>query len=216
MKAVIWDMDGVLIDSETRYKISDAKMFKELGIDEFTEADSKYLLGVTPRSGARNILDHHPEVEKSWDELTEIYAQSLYDAIALDPTLTLVDGLDEWLPTLKKDGYKLAIASSSTRKMVMHIVERFGLDKIMDAVICGDMITKSKPDPEIFLLAAEKMGVEPENCTVVEDSAAGITAAGRAGMRCIAFNGANIHHFDQSKADVIIETFNMDDYKKLF
>ena len=99
--------------------------------------------------------------------------------------------------------------------MVDHVVFRFGLDKIMDYVINGDMVTNGKPDPEIFLKAAAALGVAPERCAVVEDSVAGIEAAHRAGMFCLAYAGANVHGVDQSAADAIIDIYNKETLRHL-
>lgn len=214
-KAVIFDMDGVLVDSEPLYYKADQKMFANLGVP-FTQEDVQGLAGVNSRSGAIGILKRHPELTCTVDELDEIYRASLLNALKTSSELCLIPGVFEWIKQLHEDGYRIAVASSSTAPMVAYVMERFGLDRIMDAVINGEMVRVAKPDPEIFLLAAKKIGVLPQYCTVIEDSTFGIRAAKAAGMRCLAYTGTNIHHLNNSEADDRFETYCMENYKKYF
>ena len=209
--AVIFDMDGVLIDSESRYVHADVRMYRELGL-ELTHEDSEGLLGVNLNTGSQFILDTHPELGLTLDEMKKIYAGRCLEE---SEDLALMEGMDGWLQELKAAGVKLAVASSSTKDMVDHVVYRFGLDRMMDYVINGDMVTNGKPDPEIFLKAAAALGVAPDRCAVVEDSVAGIEAARRAGMFCLAYSGANVHGVDQSGADVIVSTYTKETIKYL-
>jgi len=212
--AVIFDMDGVLLDSESRYVQGDVRMYRELGL-ELTPEDSKGLLGVNLTSGSQFILDTHPELGLTLDEMKAIYAASLLRCLEEAEDLTLMDGVEAWLRDLKTAGVKMAVASSSTADMVNHVVDRFHLRDYMDYVINGDMVTNGKPDPEIFLKAAAALGVTPERCAVVEDSTAGIQAARDAGMFCLAYSGANVHGVDQSGADVIVNTYTKETLKHL-
>lgn len=214
-KAVIFDMDGVLIDSEPLYYRGDVKMFEKLGL-EMTQEDSQLLLGTTPRKGATNILNRHPEISCTLEELVEMYEWSLLNALKTSEELCLIDGVYDWILRLDKMGVPMAIASSSTKDMVDYIADRFGLSKIMKEIVNGQMITKSKPDPEIFLLAADKLGMSPENCTVIEDSSFGVSAAKAAGMRCLAYTANNIHGVDLSAADARFDVYNNENFEKFF
>ena len=214
-KAVIFDMDGVLIDSEPLYYRADQQMFERLGIP-FTRADVQGLVGVNSRAGAAGILQRHPELCCSVEELDAIYRESLLGALKNNPALCLIDGVSDWIAALRRDGYRMAIASSSTAPMVSYIVERFALDRVMGAVIHGEMVRVAKPDPEIFLLAAERIGMQPEHCTVIEDSTFGIRAAKAAGMRCLAYTGVNVHHLDNSEADARFDAYTEENYDKYF
>ncbi|MBE6915504.1 MAG: HAD family phosphatase [Ruminococcaceae bacterium] len=204
--AVLFDMDGVLIDSESLYSKADEEMFRFLEID-VTMEERVALVGVNLKSGSKLLLEYHPEIKYTYDELMEIYENSLLAALQNADELALIPGVEQWLKSLHEAGVKLAVASSSTKKMVDYIVERFGLLRYVDFVINGDMVTKSKPDPEIFLRAAEGVGVAPERCAVVEDSKPGICAAKDAGMYCVAFSGANVFGADQSQADVCVDEY---------
>ena len=214
-KAVIFDMDGVLVDSEPLYYRADQKMFADLGVP-FTQADVHGLVGVNSRAGAAGILERHPELSYSVEEMDAIYRASLLNALKTSEELCLIPGVLDWIKKLRADGYRVAVASSSTAPMVAYIMERFGLNRLMDAVINGEMVRVAKPDPEIFLLAAQKIDVPPEHCTVIEDSTFGIRAAKAAGMRCLAYTGANVHHLNNSEADDRFDVYQEENYKKYF
>lgn len=204
--AVLFDMDGVLIDSESLYTSAMEKMFRSLKI-MLSREERLALVGINMKKGTEYLLSLHPELDLTYDEMANIYETSLLSALQEAESLTLIPGVEQWLCNLHDAGVKLAVASSSTRKMVGYIVERFGLERYVDYVINGDMVTESKPAPEIFLRAAENVGVLPERCAVVEDSEAGIQAAKSAGMYCVAFSGANVHGADQSCADIQIDAY---------
>ncbi len=215
MKAVIWDMDGVLIDSETLYNKANPALFEKLGIP-FWREDEEGLAGVNAHSGALGIMKRHPDVKFSLEEVEEMYRASLLGALTGAEDLQLIPGVADWIARLHAMGYKMAVASSSTAPMVNYVAERFGFHDIMGAVIHGEMVKVAKPEPDIFLMAAELIGVRPEDCTVIEDSTFGIRAAKAAGMRCLAFTGANVHNLDNSEADDRFPEYNDEAFNKYF
>ncbi len=212
--AVLLDMDGTLVDSEKLYDRADEQMFENLGIT-VTHEERVSLVGINLKMGTSLLLKLHPEINMTFDELFEVYENSLLGALQNAEDLALIPGVEEWLKTLKASGVKMAVASSSTKKMVDHVVERLGLRDYVEYVINGEMIRNSKPDPEIFLLAAKELGIKPENCAVLEDSGAGIEAAKAAGMYCVAYSGTNVHGVDQSRADVVIDEYTNETLKYL-
>ena len=204
--AVLLDMDGTLVDSEKLYDGADELMFEKLGIT-VTQEERLALVGINLKAGTRLLLDFHPEINMSYEKLCDVYEKSLLGALQNAKDLTLISGVEEWLTELKANGVKMAVASSSTKKMVDYVVDRLNLRDYVQFVINGEMIQNSKPNPEIFLRAAEALGVEPGKCAVLEDSGAGIEAAKNAGMFCVAYSGTNVHGVDQSGADVIIDEY---------
>ena len=108
---------------------------------------------------------------------------------------------------MKAKGYKIGLGSSSVRPMVNNVLTRFGIIEYFDALTTGDEVEHSKPDPTIYLLAAKKLGVNPADCTVVEDAASGVKAAKAAGMQCIAVRNPNSGQQDLSLADKIIDKY---------
>jgi len=102
----------------------------------------------------------------------------------------------------------MAIASSNNRRIVDAVVKRFGLDKYMKFIISGEEVKKGKPDPEIFLTTATKIGANPKVCLVIEDAENGVKAAKAAGMKCIGFKNKDSGKQDLSEADLNISNFN--------
>lgn len=206
-RAILFDMDGVLINSEPLYHAADQAMFQSLGI-ALTRADVEGLVGVNSREGSENVLRNHPELTMTVDAFNALYRDTLLGALQNCPDLRLVPGVESWFPALDAAGFTLALASSSTTPMVHYVADRLGLRSVMRCIVTGDMVTRAKPDPEIYLKAAEQIHVPPAACIVIEDSPFGIRAAKAAGMYCVAFTGCNVHALDNSQADVRIPAYD--------
>uniref|UniRef100_UPI0026033828 HAD family hydrolase n=1 Tax=uncultured Anaerovibrio sp. TaxID=361586 RepID=UPI0026033828 len=123
-----------------------------------------------------------------------------------DDSITTMPGVRELLERLKAAGYVIGLGSSSTMEMIQLVLGRFGLRDYFRVLVSGDELPRSKPDPLIFLTVAEKLGVKPENCTVIEDAYAGVTAAKAAGMRCIGYYNPNSGPQDLSGANQIVKS----------
>jgi HAD superfamily hydrolase (TIGR01509 family) len=117
-------------------------------------------------------------------------------------------GLVETLEILKKRNIPMAVASSSYPEIIDLILEKTSLKKYFQVVVSSQEAGKSKPEPDVFLLAAEKLGKKPENCLVVEDSFNGIEAAHAAGISCIAYQGPGADPKNQKDADAVIKQFS--------
>lgn len=116
-------------------------------------------------------------------------------------------GVEHLIKQLKKNEFPLALASSSYPEVIEIILQKTGLKHYFDVVVDSQMAGASKPEPDIFLLAAQKLGIQPERCVVIEDSTNGIEAAKSAGMYCVAYAGPGSELQDQSRADIIISDF---------
>ena len=176
MRGAIFDMDGILFDTERLYQETWREVASERGITlpyEFTLAVS----GAAKDAFFRAIekFYHTDDPEKVADE---VYARM---AVKQDFPLPIKPGVPEILQGFQSRGAKIAVASSTYHEQVKKNLERNGLLPYFDAVISGDEVKRTKPDPEIFLKAAEKMGVSPTECYVFEDSFNGIRAAHAAG-----------------------------------
>lgn len=185
IEAVIFDMDGVLVDSEPLHREIGHRMLGELGIAATREVFSRFT-GITTRSMMRTLvgeynLEHDPEY------LTRQYDSQFLEMVKTSPGLKLYNGVEAVLSELKSERVPIALASSSTRECITAILRRFAIEKYFDRVVSGDDVSNSKPHPEIFLLAAELLNVKPNACAVIEDSTNGVTAARSAGMYCIGF-----------------------------
>ena len=181
-KAVIFDLDGVLVFTDRFHYQAWKKIADELSIP-FTEEENNRLRGVSRAESLEIILEGYrgePLTEEKKQELltgkNDFYRELLSEMTPDDVTPEVRETLAE----LRRRGYKLAIGSSS--KNTPFILEKTDLTSAFDAVSDGNNITRSKPDPEVFLKAAEFLGEAPEDCLVVEDAAAGIEAAKEADM----------------------------------
>ncbi|MCR5155047.1 MAG: beta-phosphoglucomutase [Butyrivibrio sp.] len=203
-KAVIFDLDGVLVFTDKYHYLAWKKLADRLGI-EFTEKDNDRLRGVSREESLDIILEKYTgdpisdEKRKEYlKEKNDTYRESLGSMTRDD----VAHEVRDTLKTLRDRGYRLAIGSSS--KNTGYILERTELTDAFDAVSDGTMITRSKPDPEVFLKAAELLEMDPGSCLVVEDADAGVTAAHAAGMDAAAIGTATL----SGRADYNLNAFD--------
>ena len=213
-KAVIFDMDGVLIDSESKYPAAIDRMLERNNF-KLTSEQRLSFIGTSSNIIGAWLKEWFPEDERSVDELRSLYADTIYNSLREDVD-ELIEGVEEWILWLRSRGIKTAVASSSSEKSVRYAVEEFGLDRHMDAVLSAKDIKVAKPDPEIFLKAAELMGVDPSDCLVIEDSQHGIDAAKAASMACASFSGAPRLVSDVRGADVDIQRYDTETFNYIF
>lgn len=180
-KAIIFDMDGVIIDNIS-YHIEALKQFlKQFGKDVTDEEFQNHYNGRTIQEVILGLKPeaNHTEVMRLAEEKEKIY-RDLYS-----PDLAPTSGLMEFLPLAKKAGLKMAVATSAITANADFTLDGLNIRKYFDAVIDSTMVNKGKPDPQIYLKAAEELNISPENCVVLEDALAGIQSAKSAGMDVI-------------------------------
>lgn len=188
-KAVIFDLDGVICHTDKYHYLAWKQVADELGI-YFDEEINNRLRGVSRMESFEIILERYEGVMSGEEKLrytaekNEVYKELLKNMSPED----LPAEVKETLDALRERGLKLAIGSSS--KNAGFILERLGLGGYFDAVSDGNNITNSKPDPEVFVKAAQFVGEKPEDCLVVEDAKAGLEAAIAGGMECAAVGDA--------------------------
>lgn len=190
IKAVIFDLDGVLVTTDVLHFNAWKKLAEELGITNFTKEDNARQRGVSRMASLEVVLEKSDKVY-SQDEKLKFAEKKNNDYIKSLETLSESDvlgGVFEFLDMLKSNGIQTAVGSAS--KNAPLILQKTCLIDKFDAICSGLDTQKSKPDPEVFLKAAEKLGENPENCLVVEDSDAGIEAAKRGGMYALAVGAA--------------------------
>ena len=187
-KAVIYDLDGVICFTDRFHYQAWKALADRLGI-YFDEKINDRLRGVSRMASLEIILERATEAytqeqkEAFAEEKNNTYRELLKNMSPAD----LTDEVKNTLIELRSRGYKLSIGSSS--KNTKFILERIGLGDFFDAIADGTDITHSKPDPEVFLCSAKKIGMDPADCAVVEDAKAGIQAAKAAGMTALALHG---------------------------
>lgn len=173
-KAVIFDMDGLMIDSERVTYNEYVKKLEQLGHFDFTEELYKNCLGKNKQGICQVFIDHYGDdfpMDEVWDDVHVWIDESLRAYVPKKK------GLEELLKYLKDNQYKTIVATSSGRTRVDEILKNANLTEYFDDSICGDEVTHGKPHPEIFLTACQKLGVTPQEALVLEDSEAGIVAA---------------------------------------
>lgn len=182
IKAVIFDLDGLLLDTE----IVAFKVYEELGKRfSFTLTLPEFMEDFCGRPLRRNVAYCNEKFQLPW-ELEEAVEEVLrIEKKILDEGVDVMPGARELLVYLKENAYKTAVASSSARERSIRLLEQHDLVKYFDDFVFGPEVERGKPNPDIFLKAAEKLGIEPESCLVLEDSQAGIQAAYSAGMQVI-------------------------------
>lgn len=185
IKGIIFDLDGVLVSTDELHYKAWKKLADELGITEFSKEDNERQRGVSRMESLEVVLQKgsktysEEEKEALAERKNDYYKELLQE---LDKNAVLPGAFDT-LADLRKRGLKIAVGSVSKNTPV--ILAKTGLADFIDKVSCGLDITKSKPDPEVFLVAAKKLELAPGECVVVEDSAAGIVAAKAAGMKSL-------------------------------
>jgi len=183
--AILFDLDGVICHTDRYHYLAWKQIADQLGIP-FDETANRRLKGVGRMRSLEILLEVYPgtltESQKFAlaDQKNELYRGYLKQMTPGDLSLEVRDTLKQ----LRTRGYKLAIGSSS--KNTLYILERLGLENYFDAVADGNMITRSKPDPEVFVKAAKLLHTSPARCLVVEDAEAGVQAARSGGMDCAA------------------------------
>lgn len=187
-KAIIFDLDGVICSTDKFHYRAWKALADRLGI-YFDETINDRLRGVSRAESLEIILEradraYTPEEKRTFTEEKNAAYRTLLQTMGPGD---LSDEVRATLEELRRRGYKLAIGSSSRNTKL--ILSRIGLDGFFDAVADGTDITRSKPDPEVFLVAAAKLGASPGDCAVVEDAKAGIQAAKAAGMTALALFG---------------------------
>jgi beta-phosphoglucomutase len=183
-RACIFDLDGVIVDTAHYHFLAWKRLAKELGIN-LTEADNERLKGVS-RMQSLEIILSLGDKKLSGKEKVELADRKnawFVEYIEKMKPEEIFPGVKALVERMRNASLKIGLASSS--KNALRVVELLGISKLFDAIVDGTMITHSKPDPEIFLLAAERLNIDPRYCVVFEDAEAGVEAALRAGMKCV-------------------------------
>ena len=180
-KAIVFDMDGVLFDTERVCDMVWMEISREIGFEKGADA-LKNCVGLNRKSEAEYFAANHPEVDFEWF-VTQLSArmQKWLDENGMPVKM----GTRELLTWLRENLWKVGLATSTRKVSVMRHLEMTGLTEMFDEIVTGDMVEKGKPDPEIYLTACEKLGTHPEETYAVEDSRNGLVSAHNAGMMAI-------------------------------
>ncbi len=204
-------MDGVIVDSDRMIYELERKMFDELGIEVSAE-DHLSFVGMTAQKFWAAVKEKYG-IKQSVEELLEYFVKNTYDyfeTCEIEP----MEGLLAFLENLRGHEVKVALASSGEPRRIGLIMKRLGLDEVFSVRVTADDVVHGKPDPEVFLKAAEKLGIAPADCAVIEDAKLGVDAANSAGMLSVGFNAIPGRQ-DLSAAKLIVGGFAELSYVKL-
>lgn len=209
-QGVLFDMDGVLVDSEEFIAKAACMMFQEKGLSVVPEdfhpfigtGEDRFIGGVADKYNFK--LNMPADKVRTYD----IYLQ------IIKGKLKPLDGVVDFITYCKAKGLKLAVASSADMRKVKGNLSEIGLNGgIFDAIVCGEDVIHKKPAPDIFLLAAEKLGLKAENCLVIEDAVTGVQAAKAAGARCLgittSFTAEQLNEADYFAANLSDASFDV-------
>ena len=197
-RAALWDVDGTLIDSREYHWLS--------WRDALAAEDFRVTRGQFEQSfGRRNdeiLRDYFPSYSGRDIARVGEAKEVAYRALVRERGIELLPGVRRWLDRLKEEGWLQAVASSAPRQNLDAIIAALGLEEYFAAIASAEDVTEGKPDPQVFLAAASKLGVPPSACVVVEDAPAGTEAARRAGMRCVGVLSSHA----ELRADIVVRT----------
>jgi beta-phosphoglucomutase len=199
MRGAIFDLDGVIVDTAKYHYLAWKRLANELGFD-FTEVDNEHLKGVS-RVRSLEILLELGKITVDDDAKITLAARKnewYVSYIAQMNASEILPGVIQYLRALRARGVRTAIGSAS--KNTPLILERLGIAPLFDAIVDGNKVSRAKPDPEVFLRAAEELQFPAADCVVFEDAAAGIEAAHRAGMTAVGVGKPCV----LNEADVVI------------
>ncbi|MEW4369084.1 HAD family hydrolase [Paenibacillus kandeliae] len=202
IEGVIFDMDGVLIDSEPIYFDIENSTFVHFGAKVDEEEHHTYV-GVTLASMFEQVQQRHG-LDCTVEQMLAFHVEHVMEVMKQHPQLVPFEGLTNWLDWLYEAGIPMVVASSSPRILIELILERLEVRRYFQDMISGEEVANGKPAPDIFLRAADMLGVAPERCLVIEDSRNGVRAARSAGMRCIGHQnpGSGIQNLDEANTVV--------------
>lgn len=197
MRGFIFDMDGVIIDSEPLHFQVEQDVCKKYGV-ELAEKELESYVGTRARDMWQQIKKTHGATFEVSAVLNE--ANKRKQAYVVSGKVEPISGIKELLAALKNNGYRIGLASSSPRPFIEAVLNSFGISDYFDVVMSGEEVANGKPAPDVYRETAEKLGVQPDACTVLEDAAHGVQAALAAGMRVIGFVNPNSGSQDLSAA----------------
>lgn len=212
-QACIFDLDGVIVDTATYHYEAWKRLANSLGFD-FSHEQNEQLKGISRMDSLELVLGWG-NTQKTEAEKIQLAGQKnawYLELVAQMKPDEILPGVRQFIENLKASGIRIALGSAS--KNSAEILERTGISDFFDVIVDGNSVARSKPDPEVFSRGAELLGLAPEYCVVIEDAAAGIEAARRAGMKVIGIGDPQV----LKNADLVIpdtRELNMDNLKNL-
>jgi len=213
LKAVLFDMDGVIVDTEPLHNKAYHKMFEAVNIKVSDKLYESFTGQATlPICRQLCTIFKLSETPKTLVQLKRKFFKELFFN---DPSLTLIDGVLDLIKEYHSNGLTLVLASSASMTTINNVFTRFNLDPYFIAKLSGANLKASKPHPEIFIKAAKASGFSKQECFVIEDSTNGIKAAKNAGIYCVGFKSQNSKNQEYSLANKVISNFDEISFQKI-
>ncbi len=206
IQTVIFDMDGVIVDTEPVHRYAYFQQFSELGIDVTEEMFTSFT-GTSTRNTFQRVKDIF-QMEDDVEAMIQRKRTIFNDAFDNKKDLELLPGVEDLIKDFHQKGMQLILASSASKVTIERVFNRFKLHDYFTHKVSGEDFPKSKPHPAIFEFAATLSIAPKENCIIIEDSTNGIKAAKAAGIFCVAYNSFHSKDQDLSEADLVINHFN--------
>lgn len=203
ISAWIFDMDGVIVDTNPFHKEAWMKYASKLGKDITEDWMHEHVYGRINKEALTALLGEVPDDDAL---ATHTAAKEALFIESYRDHIEMVTGLRPLLTQAKAAGIPMAVATSAPRMNVKFIFESLGLAEFFPIVVDDQLVTKGKPDPEIYLLTAEKLGISPDQCLVFEDSFSGVRAGLAAGMKVIALSTTH-HSHEFSGVEAVMQDF---------
>ncbi|MBY9081411.1 HAD family hydrolase [Paenibacillus sp. HN-1] len=201
--AFIFDMDGVILDSEPLHFEVDLAVLQFLGVASEQDYLERFVGMTNPEMWSIIKVEHG--LAQTVEEVID-YQSTRKLELLRDTPMEPIDGIPGLLAYLRSRSIPIGLASSSPRSFIEGVLAKFGWEDVFQCIISGEEVPAGKPAPDIYLETASKLGVSPSSCWVLEDSRNGVTAAKAAGMRCIGFLNPNSGNQDLSRADAVIHS----------
>ncbi len=213
IKTVIFDMDGVIVDTEPVHHYAYHEHFKQLNIEVTPELYASFTGNST-----KNVYEKLKElfgIETDTYDLIQVKRGLFNGAFDTKEDLFLLEGVENLIKDLHANGMQLILASSAAKVTIDRVFTRFGLYQYFSHIVSGEDFPKSKPDPAIFVEAWRLSGHEKSECIVIEDSTNGVKAAKGAGLFCVGYVSEHSNNQDLHEADLVIEHFNQLDFGRV-
>lgn len=206
LQAVLFDMDGVIVDTEPLHRKAYFKTFDQLEVAVSEDLYTSFT-GASTKRVCETLINTF-SLSHSHEDIALIKRAHFKDYFYNDEEFDLIPGVRELIQHYYDNGITLILASSATMTTINMVFEKFGLEKYFSGKISGADLNESKPHPEIFIKAAEMSGQNAENCMVIEDSTNGILAAHRANIFCAAYKSFHTHNQDYSLANMVVSDYS--------
>ena len=211
IKIVIFDLDGVIVESEDAHIEAEKQTFLKYNVLISAEELHRYT-GTTAKEMFTGLIAKY-KLNTTFEEINSQKEKILFRLLKQDAEPTR--GVLPFMQELKRRGIRLAVGSSSPKRLVNYVLKKLNIVSLLDYIVTAEDVEHGKPNPEIFLKVARELGFKPSQCLVIEDARLGVEAAKRAGMKCIGYRNPHSGNQDLSKAEIITDDFSTLDIDKI-